>query len=221
MILGFSEGVLRRVQEGDILEMPLKSIQREALRCKNLVQDLLTFSRASKAEREPMDFNKAMEGALALVGAKARTTQVMIQKVLAPKLPSFWGNPNQIQQVIINLATNAIDAMDGRGTLTVKTEVATEGPLSWIYLRVGDTGCGIPKEVLPHIFEPFYTTKSQGQGTGLGLALIHEIVRKHSALIEVESRAGHTEFCIRFPVRTGREGSEDDAAMERSASYAR
>ncbi len=219
VILGFSEGVLRRVQSGDALEMPLKSIQREAVRCKNLVQDLLTFSRASKVEREPMDFNRAVEGALSLVAAKAKMTQVTIQKDFSPSLPSFLGNPNQIQQVIINLATNAIDAMGGQGTLTLKTEVVTEGPLSWIDLRVTDTGAGIPQEILPHIFEPFYTTKAEGQGTGLGLALIHEIVVKHSALIAVESRPGRTEFRVRFPVRTGYEGTEDLTAPGRSASY--
>ncbi len=217
VILGFAEGVLRRIQEGDMLEMPLKSIQREALRCKNLVQDLLTFSRASKVEREPMDFNKAVEGALSLVTAKARMTQVKIQKDLAPSLPFFLGNPNQVQQVIINLANNAIDAMGGQGTLNIKTGVVSEGPLSWIDLRVIDTGTGIPEEVLPHIFEPFYTTKPQGLGTGLGLALIHEIVVKHSALIAVESRPGRTEFKIRFPVRTGYEGEQEPVSDDEGA----
>ncbi len=220
VILGFSEGVLRRSQEGDSLFVPLQSIHREALRCKNLVQDLLTFSRASKTERGPLNLNHAVEGALSLILAKARMTQVTVHKDLAPDLPSLLGNSNQIQQVMINLATNAIDAMKGRGTLTIKTEILTEGPLSWICLRVTDTGSGIPQEVLPHIFEPYYTTKPQGQGTGLGLALIHEIVVKHSALIDVESRPGRTEFRLRFPVRTGREGLEDVAAPERNANYA-
>jgi len=220
VILGFSESVLRRMPNGDSLQMPLQSIQREAIRCKTLVQDLLTFSRASQVDREPMDFTKAVEGALTLVATKAKMTQVTIQKDFAPSLPAFLGNPNQIQQIIINLATNAIDAMNGQGTLTVKTDVVTEGPLSWIDLRMTDTGVGIPKEVLPHIFEPFYTTKPEGQGTGLGLALIHEIVVKHSALIDVESRPGRTEFHVRFPVRTGTETSADVPASEGRAQHA-
>ncbi len=220
VILGFAEGALRKVEKGGILEMPLQSIHREALRCKDLVQDLLTFSRTSKAESGPVNLNHAVEGALSLILPKARTSQVTVQKDLAPNLPSVLGNTNQIQQILINLSTNAIDAMVGKGVLTVKTELLTEGPLSWICLRVSDTGNGIPQDVVPHIFEPFYTTKSEGKGTGLGLALVQEIVRKHSALIDVQSEAGHTEFCIKFPVRTRHDVSEIAATIKGRTQHA-
>jgi two-component system, NtrC family, sensor kinase len=215
VILGFSESSLRRVKPGDVLEVPLQSIQREALRCKNLVHDLLTFSRTSKVETEPLAFNKALEGALSLIMAKSKMTQVTVKTELAADLPVCSGNANQIQQVIINLATNAIDAMTNRGTLTIKTELLKEGPLSWIHLTVSDTGSGIPPAALAHIFEPFYTTKAQGQGTGLGLALVQEIVRKHSGLINVQSRPGHTVFSVKFPVRTGQEGDYVNQRPER------
>lgn len=201
VILGFAQAALRRMTPGEVLEMPLKSIEKEAIRCKDLVQDLLTFSRVSKVEREPLDLNKTIEGALSLVMARARTAQVEVRRDLAPDLPRVLGNPNQIQQVIVNLANNAFDAMGAKGVLTVKTETLKEDPLTWICLRVTDNGSGIAPEVLSRVFEPFFTTKPVGKGTGLGLSLIHEMVKKHSGTIDVKSRPGNTEFCIKFPVR--------------------
>jgi signal transduction histidine kinase len=128
-------------------------------------------------------------------------THVIVQKQLAGDLPRILGNLNQIEQVIINLAGNAMDAMEDRGTLTIVTEPLQEGPLSWICLKVRDTGSGISPDILPRIFEPFFTTKPVGKGTGIGLSLVHEIVQKHSGTIEVQSRPGQTEFCIKFPAR--------------------
>jgi PAS domain S-box-containing protein len=202
VILGFSQAVVRRLQPNDPLELPLKSIEKEAIRCRNLVQDLLTFSRASKIDREPVDINRAVEGAFSLVIAQARMTRVNVTKELAAELPRVMGNLNQIQQIIINLCNNALDAMGSvSGQLTVKTEVLSEGALMWVCLKVIDTGPGIPPETVTRIFEPFFTTKAVGKGTGLGLSLVHEIVKKHSGSIGVESHPGLTEFCIKFPVR--------------------
>jgi PAS domain S-box-containing protein len=201
VILGFAQAALRRVKAGEVLEMPLKSIEKEALRCKELVQDLLTFSRISKVEREPMDLNKTIEGALSLISAQARMSRVEVRKELSKDLPRLLGNPNQIQQIIVNLANNALDAMGDQGVLTVRTENLRDGPLSWICLRIIDSGPGIPSEIVSRIFEPFFTTKPVGKGTGLGLSLIHEIVKKHSGTIDVKSQPGCTEFCVKFPVR--------------------
>jgi PAS domain S-box-containing protein len=202
VILGFAQAVVRRLQANDPLEMPLKSIEKEAIRCKNLVQDLLTFSRASKAEREPLDINRAVEGALSLVTAQARMAHIEVKKELAPDLPRILGNQNQVQQIIINLSNNAMDAMMQGGVLTLKTEQFREGALSWVCLKIIDTGPGIPPEIRPRIFDPFFTTKPVGKGTGLGLSLVHEIVKKHSGTVDVASRPGRTEFLIKFPVRS-------------------
>jgi PAS domain S-box-containing protein len=199
VILGFAEGALVDMKPEDPLQLPLKSIEREAIRCKNLVQDLLTFSRVSKSGREPIDINKAIDGAFSLILAQARLGRIKVVKELAPGLPHILGNVNQIQQVIINLANNALDAMHEQGTLTVKTSHFVEGHRSWVSFSIADTGSGIPKEILPRIFEPFFTTKGVGQGTGLGLGLVHEIVQKHSGTITVETRPGFTEFLVKFP----------------------
>jgi two-component system, NtrC family, sensor kinase len=196
VILGFAQAMVRRSTPGDRDSGPMRHIEREAIRCKNLVQDLLTFSRVAKPELVPMCLNEAVRGSLSLVHAQARTRQVEVKVVLSDDLPPMLGQANQVQQVVINLATNALDAMSKGGILTVTTEV-DEG---WIRLRVLDTGVGIPADVIPRIFEPFFTTKPVGQGTGLGLSLAYEITIRHAGMIDVRSRPGDTEFNVRFPI---------------------
>ncbi len=203
IILGFAQGMSQRIKPGEPLEMPVKTIEREAIRCKNLVQDLLTFSRADKSESVPVDLNAAIEGALSMIGANSKMSSVTIKKELGSGIPRILGNQNRLQQVVINLANNAIDAMPKGGTLGIVTEVQKDPVQSWVCLKVSDTGTGIPEEVQSKIFEPFFTTKPVGKGTGLGLSLVFDIVRKHSATIELKSQPGFTEFCVKFPVRTG------------------
>jgi len=208
VILGFAQGMARQLQDGDADELPIRSIEREALRCKTLVQDLLTFARTTQSQREALDLNRAVEQALALVQPQAKMGRVKIETALAPGLPSILANKNQVQQIVLNLAKNAIDAMPDGGALTITTELIEGTTPAWACLKVADTGTGIPENILGKIFEPFFTTKPVGQGTGLGLSLISEIVRKHSGEIDVESRPGRTVFAVKFPVRTGRELEE-------------
>jgi PAS domain S-box-containing protein len=211
VILGFAQALSRRVIPGDALEHPIRSIEREAIRCKNLVQDLLTFSRSSQADREPIDLNMTVEGALSLIQARAKMSKAEVRTEFSENLPRILGNRNQIQQVVVNLANNAFDAMSDGGVLTVRTELKEGTPHSWVHLLVSDTGAGIPQEIIHKIFEPFFTTKPVGQGTGLGLSLVYEIVKKNSGQVEVKSRPGATEFCIKFPARTGREAEQNPA----------
>ncbi len=199
VILGFSQALQRYATPGSVLELPLKSIERETLRCRNLVQDLLTFSRVATWQLGPLDLNKVVEEAILLVAPQAKLKHISVQKELTAALPSFQGNGNQIQQIAINLANNAMDAMGEGGALTFKTQVLMEESHQWICLQIMDTGPGIPPNVLHRIFEPFFTTKPIGQGTGLGLSLVHEIVKKHSGTIDVQSRPGMTEFRLTFP----------------------
>src|SRR3989339_512655 len=187
VILGFSQVLTKRLLESDANCMPLRSIEREALRCKKLVNDLLTFSRTSKSSMEPIDLNVAIDGALSLVETKAKMRNIGLIRNFDDKLPNITANSNQIQQVIINLCNNAIDAIlesasDGQITITTKCH---DG---FIEISVSDTGSGIPEEVRKHLFEPFFTTKEVGKGTGLGLSLVYEIVQKHKGTIEVESK---------------------------------
>jgi PAS domain S-box-containing protein len=203
VILGYAQALLWDIKPGDPAEVALKAIERESMRCKHLVQELLNFARVSKTEREPMAINVAVESALSLVTAQARLSKSKVIKELAADLPHILGNPNQVQQVVINLANNALDAMkEIQGTLTIKTASVVDGTQAWVVLTVADTGPGIPADVLPRIFEPFFTTKPAGQGTGMGLGLVSEIIQKHSGTIDVRSQPGCTEFEIKFPAST-------------------
>jgi signal transduction histidine kinase len=202
VILGFSQSLLSRIKEGDPILMPLKSIEREANRCKIFAQDLLTFSRAGKTEKEECDLNDVIEGALSLIEAQTKVKSVDLAREFDRTIPKVLTNGNQVQQVVINLCNNAIDAMPKGGRLTVRTYHALKGDQEFVGIDVEDTGTGIPKEIQSKIYEPFFTTKEVGKGTGLGLSLVYEIVQNHQGFVELESEAGKgAKFKISLPAR--------------------
>ncbi|OGS21895.1 MAG: hypothetical protein A3J83_04720 [Elusimicrobia bacterium RIFOXYA2_FULL_40_6] len=197
VILGFAQIVVRNIKEGDNLYMPLKSIEREAIRCKNLVSDLLTFSRTGKSTMELIDLNTTIGSALALVETRSKTQNVEIIRIFGEGLPKITANSNQIQQIIVNLCNNAIDAMPQAGKITIGTSKLDKE----IEITVSDTGTGMSEETKKHLFEPFFTTKEVGKGTGLGLSLVYEIVKKHNGNIEVKSEQNTgTTFIIKLPI---------------------
>ncbi|HBA61466.1 MAG TPA: hypothetical protein DCZ92_11755 [Elusimicrobia bacterium] len=201
VILGFAQGLVKRIKADDLMAMPLRSIEREAVRCKNLVQDLLVFSRSSKLEEELLDLNAVLTSALSLIVARAKTQGVELRWEMSPELPRIPANKNKLQQVLINLANNAMDAMPAGGSLTVGTSLSGERP-GYVEIRVRDTGQGIPEAIQAKIMEPFFTTKPEGKGTGLGLSISYGIIQQHRGTIKVESREGEgTVFLIALPVR--------------------
>lgn len=219
VILGFAQSVMKRIDQNNPLYLPLSSIEREALRCKTLVQNLLVFSRSSGTGKTSMEINQAVEETLLLVEHQAKMRNVVITKKYAPDLPMIFANRNQIQQVIMNLANNALDVMPDGGTITITTTLTIPSPLEgeenlstvalakvegegkFVEIRVEDTGAGIPEEVKHKIFEPFFTTKEPGKGTGLGLSLCYEIMQKHNGTIDFESEKGKgTTFTIKLPI---------------------
>jgi signal transduction histidine kinase len=199
VILGFAQGLIHRVSEQDPLMMPYKSIEREALRCKTLVQNLLAFSRGqgNTAVMKPEDLNQVIENALVLVATLARPKKVKLVSLPRQELPLVSIDSNQIQQIVINLCTNAIDAMPNGGTLTVGA--ANKGDHAEI--SVQDTGSGIPPEIRDRMFEAFFTTKEAGKGTGLGLSIITNIIKTHQGKIDVQSEVGKgTTFLVQLPL---------------------
>ncbi len=200
IILGFAQSVTKKLEPNNPFELPLKSIEREALRCKNLVQDLLTFSRMNKSERESTNLNDTIETSLSLILAETKIKNVELFKEFSPNLPNAPANKNQIQQVIVNLTNNAMDAMPNGGKLTVRTKKSLLNNKAAVQIQIQDTGEGIPKNIQTKIFEPFFTTKEVGKGTGLGLSLVYEIIQKHEGRITVESEIGKgTSFYIDLP----------------------
>jgi signal transduction histidine kinase len=194
--LGLAQAMLSRMVHADPLRQAAVSIERETTRCKNLVQQLLLFARDRKpgiALDQPEDI---VAGALSLVETQARVKKVELRRKFEKTLPPIQADRTLIQQVIINLCSNAIDAMPTGGVLTVTISREKKD----VEIRVIDTGMGIPKEIQERVFEPFFTTKEVGKGTGLGLSLAYELVKKHLGRIDFESEEGKgTTFIIRLP----------------------
>jgi signal transduction histidine kinase len=196
VILGYSRLVTKTLREDDPLYVPLTSILREALRCKNLVVDLLTFARVIKPAPENVNINEVIDQTISLITALTKITNIEVKKNYAPDINPVSVNKNQIQQVIVNLCNNAVDAMPSGGTLTITT--LNSGRTVRVVIR--DTGPGMTAEIKQHIFEPFFTTKEVGMGTGLGLSLSYEIMQRHKGSIAVESEPGRgTQFTLTLP----------------------
>ena len=197
VILGFSQAICKRIGDDDSLSMPLRSIEREALRCKNLVADLLAFSRKSSEDPSPVDVCKIIESTLVLITNQARLNSIEVISECAVNLPEILADFNGLQQVLVNLSTNAIDAMQAGGTLRYEARNSD----SSLTIRVTDTGTGMSSEVRERIFEPFFTTKEVGKGTGLGLSLVYEIVKQYGGSIECRSEIGRgSTFTLTFPL---------------------
>lgn len=186
------------------------TISAASARCTQITQDLLEFSRTGKNETELCDLNDAVLHALSVAGSHLKVSGVEVVRELEPGLPKIPLFKSRFQQVIVNLCTNAIDAMTGKdgllpegcaGLLRVATKKTFLDGKEGIEVAVEDSGSGIPPEVKARIFEPFFTTKPEGKGTGLGLALVAEIVDQHHGQVSVESESGKgTAFHIFLPL---------------------
>ena len=180
----------------------LSITENELSRCSKIVSNLLSFSRMSKLEFSEVNVNELIQRSIMLSEHKLTLQNIQIESRLHPDAPSIMGDFNQLQQCVINLIFNAIDAMPEGGTLTIAS--SSEPGKALVEVRVKDTGCGIAKEDQPYIFDPFFTTKKEGKGLGLGLSTVYGIVDRHKGTISVESELGRgTVFTIKLPMKTG------------------
>lgn len=197
VMLGFAQAILRKMPEDDPLRKPLSTIEREGLRCKAIIQNLLDFARRNKPALQPVDVNQVLEAACVLIEHQMSLDNIVVTKGYAPDLPRVLADPNQLQQVFVNIIQNAYQAMPEGGTLRLVTRSLGDE----VQIIFADTGIGIPPENIKRIFDPFFTTKEVGQGTGLGLSVSYGIVEQHGGTIEVESQVGEgTTFIIKLPV---------------------
>jgi len=175
----------------------LKEVITACNRAKVLIQRILTFSRTSDKKRQPVKLKLIVEEALRLIQPSLPST-IELRKVFEDGDSTIIGDPAQLHQVLINLCVNAVDAMKGRGgTLSVSLSFPgcdstllggkKAAPSNFVKLSISDTGIGIPPSVLPKIFDPFFTTKESGEGTGMGLSIVHGIVKDHGGDITVET----------------------------------
>jgi PAS domain S-box-containing protein len=210
-IQGYAGLLLLDKEKGDPGSRELREICRAVDRGGELSRRLLTFSRSVESRKLPVDMNLQVRQALELI-KRVIPKMIAIELQLTPALDIINADPVQVEQVLMNLSVNARDAMPDGGRLVLKTEnVELDGkggdghpealPGDYVMLSVTDTGSGMDREMLEHIYEPFFTTKEVGAGTGLGLAMVYGIVRSHKGYIECQSRpAEGTTFRLYFPV---------------------
>jgi two-component system NtrC family sensor kinase len=190
----------------------LAAVESETARCGNIVKNLLAFSRQSPTSAQEVEVNRVVEKTLFLIGHKLELQHIAVTRQLAEGLPGVVCDADQIQQALLALLNNAVEAMPEGGGIKIKTGVRcqvsgvrdsslpdtrhptpnTESPEagSWVEVMVEDTGCGIPEEAMPRLFEPFFTTKEGKGGLGLGLSVVYGIIKRHQGTIDVTSEVG-------------------------------
>ncbi len=196
-IIMYSHLALEDLPEDSPSHQNLKKVVNQAERCKKIIKGLLDFSRQREFAVESVNVNDIIEEIFSLVETQSLFQNIEITKDLDTDLPPIDGDKSQLQQVFMNLALNAAEAMENGGKLIVKSYLKDNA----LEIKFTDTGCGISSEDMEKIFEPFFTTKSHMNGTGLGLAVSHGIITKHKGTIFVESEVGKgSTFCIWLPV---------------------
>jgi len=199
-ILIYSHLLLEDINKDDPHHENLKKIVKETTRCKDIVKGLLDFARPKEPETSEVNVNNLVENAMSIIESQALFQNIDIKKEYMDNPPEIIADSSQLHQVFINIILNAAEAMQGNGTLTIRTYVADDGKN--ISIQFTDTGPGIDEEVKARLFEPFFTTKEVGQGTGLGLAISYSLIRKHQGTIEVESRVGEgSTFTVKLPIK--------------------
>jgi two-component system NtrC family sensor kinase len=205
-ILLFSTNMLKKAPSEGPIKEGLEIIIQETIRCKAIIQDLLEFSREREPQKIPADINQVIEKGVAILKNELRLHHIRLEKELSDRLPKLLIDENQIQQVLINLLLNAIQAIGEQGVITIRTGLSPNH--KFVTVEVSDSGCGILPEHLSKIFDPFFSTKPKG--TGLGLAVTFGIVQKHGGQIHVESQPGlGTGVFLNFPIHTEEAVTED------------
>ena len=175
----------------------IEKIEVASLQARDIIQKLLVFARQRPPKKAQVNLNQVLEDSLFFFEARCAKEGVQLIRILSPNLPEITADPAQLNQVLVNLVVNALQSICGTGRIIVETRFCD----SSVHLIVADTGAGMSEDVLEQIFVPFFTTKEVGQGTGLGLPVVHGIVTAHGGSIDVESKVGRgTCFEIRLPI---------------------
>ncbi|GMT47443.1 MAG: hypothetical protein IEMM0007_1009 [bacterium] len=209
-ILGYADLILLKDTLSPDIANKVRVIETSARQASQMVSKLLSFAHRGTVESVPFRINSVIEDTMSMV-SRLLPRDIELRKELDNSIPPVEGDVSQIEQVLMNLIINAKDALPDGGTITITTKLveikhssldipATIKSGEYIHIMVTDTGSGISERDLPHIFEPFYTTKEKGKGTGLGLAMVYGIIKEHGGYITVESKVGHeTKFNIYLP----------------------
>ena len=188
--------VLRWLATGYLVHSLLDEIDNGTDRVTEIVKAVKSYTYLDEAPRKEGDLHEGLENTLIILKHKVKLG-VTVKREYDRNLPKLEANGSELNQVWTNLIDNAIDAMDGNGIL----RIATRQEDDFLVVEIEDSGSGIPLDVQPHIFEPFYTTKEPGKGTGLGLHVSYSIIQKHRGKVQVESEPGKTKFIISLPLK--------------------
>jgi two-component system, NtrC family, sensor kinase len=202
IVMGFTQDLLSETDPSDPHHRSLKIIDEESRRCEKIIQDLLQFARPKSTDLCPTDVKQVLEKTLGLVANHLYKQKIEAVTQLEEHLPKISADPQELEQVLVNLYLNAIDAMPDGGRLTIgaKTSQGTPGIPQEVAITVSDTGFGISPEDLPKIFQPFFTARKKS-GLGLGLPICDRIIKNHGGRIMVESQPGQgTTFEIYLPI---------------------
>jgi len=203
-VLSYTHMLLRRKDIGDDIRSDLETIVASTERVRKIVKGLLDFSRQTKLDQEPTEVNKLIHSTIAIMENQALVKGVSIKFNPGDNLPMVTLDRNQIQSVLLNMIINALDATEPGDTITIYTATglsASDSGQKGVEITVADTGCGIAPENLDKLFDPFFSTKEVGQGTGLGLSVSYGIVQRHGGTMRVQSEVGKgTRFFIWLPV---------------------
>jgi signal transduction histidine kinase len=201
-VTGFAELILEGMEKDSPEYEDMSLVLSEAQRSRTVVRRLLDFSRQSELLRVDTDLNEVITVVLQLIHHLAQTENVEVRMALWGDIPTIRADRSQIQQVILNIVHNAIQAMPDGGTLVVQSLMEKRENQIWLGIRVEDSGVGIGEEDMESIFEPFFTTKPSGKGTGLGLSVSYSIISEHGGYIDVSSTKGEGSiFTIWLPAQ--------------------
>ena len=190
--------MLENMGAGDPNRENVQRVVKEAMRCRDIVRDLLGFARRGPSGGALIDVNRVLEETLALIEKQPSMHNVTLDWSLSEGLPLVTGDAGQLEQAFMNIVVNAAQAMDGRGVLHLDTRWDADRQV--IEVAITDTGPGIAPAVLPQLFEPFFTTKEPGGGTGLGLAIAYSIVERHHGRVDAHNvPEGGARFSITLP----------------------
>jgi PAS domain S-box-containing protein len=199
IISGNAEYLMMDLDKKDTKMEELSIIIQQTERITKLIQQLMDFARDTQPSFELTDIHPLIENTLTLTRHQLKKYSILLDAKLNSSIPKIIADPNQLQQVFLNIIINAIHAMPRGGTLSIEASLDHDNEAVQVLVR--DTGCGISKANLKNVFDPFFTTKEVGQGTGLGLAVSHRIIENHKGRIDVESRLNHgTCFKITLPL---------------------
>jgi signal transduction histidine kinase len=195
----YANMVLEQLPKDDSKREDLKFVLEDADRCRNIVKNLLAYSRQTNPKREIFQLNTLVEQSLELIRDQKLFLNVEVVKEMSDEMMLIHADKNQLSQVVVNLVMNALDAMDRQGVLTLRTY--RDKTVRRVYLETADTGGGIPTENISKIFDPFFTTKEPGKGTGLGLSTVYGIIKENDGNISVkETGPQGTVFLVELPL---------------------